>query len=223
MADLDKVTEELEALSKAKEDEGKEEESLEKAISDATEALAAFKKSKDNDEDDKGGDSDAEGESDGEDDEDEDEGEGAEPDIKKSLEEALGEELADELVKSSEAFAALSEDMLGGFEAVDTRFEGLEKSMGSQAKLGVAMAKALIGLTAKVDALTKLVGAAPAAASGARVATEGEEISKSRTDVYEALTKAVQENKVEPSYLTIFATRGVMGLPKDVLAEIGCA
>jgi len=205
--DMQKALDELDALTKSESDAAAEDDldSLLKALEDEESALEALAKSEDDDEDDLDGDSDP-----GDEEDDEDFG--------KSLED---DELTEELVKASEAYAALEESIHKSMGDIRTEQALIHKAVLNGLNLQIKTAKAVAQLAKSLEEL----GASPAGRAqgflGMGTEQGKQEIKKSRSEIQADLFKAVQEKRVDSRFLSVFAVRGEQALPDFVRKEIG--
>lgn len=137
------------------------------------------------------------------------------------IEKALEGEIEQELVKASEAYASLEKSVTEGMADLKGQVETLMKSVASVVKINIAQAKVIGALSKSVQEM----GGKPVGGSrthlGKGEQEEGSELKKSASEAREALTKAVQDGKVRPDYLSISAVRGFKSLPDDVLEAAG--
>jgi hypothetical protein len=210
--DLEKAAQEalgdLDSLEKSLSGDKEEKtgiDELEKAIADADDAL---KKSGDEEGD--------KGDSDKEDEENEE--------MEKSLED-LDPDVAEELVKASEAYEALEKSVNERGKKTDSRLEGLAKSVQTLTKLAIGQAKVIASLTKSLEK----VGEKPMKKSGAQIGVGGTEepMVKSKGEVRAALEKALREGKdgVPPNLLSFLDSYGVEAtlarIPEATLGELG--
>lgn len=152
--------------------------------------------------------------------------EGEDVDLEKSL---TDKEVETELVKASEAFEALEKSIFDGMDEIRNENAALREEVAVLAKsvnallgLNVTSAKVIGALTKSVQAM----GAEPMGTSrtvlGIGGKGEEENLTKSRSEVQEALTKAIQEQKIDARWLSIFGVKGIAGLTEDVKTIIGC-
>jgi hypothetical protein len=199
---LEKALAELDALTKSD-----DEESLDDMIK-ALEEKDSLLKSDDGDEDDDEGD-DAEGEDD--------------DDMDKSMSE---DDLHEELVKASEAYAELEDTIHKSMGNLDQRLRTIEKSQMAALNLQIKMAKALAGMTETMTKSIEDAGAGPAAhrpgflGAGKEPGTT-DTLKKSNSEIAEELQNLVQAKKVDVKYLSIFAVKGPNALPDFIKSELG--
>lgn len=192
--EMAKALAELDDLSKAEDDDI---DDLLKAL----EAEEALFKSEDEDE--------------GEDEEDEEDDEGEE-DVDKSLDEEM-----DDLIKASQAFNELEESLHKSMGDIHMQLGTLQKSQLAATNLLIKTAKAVAQLAKSMQSES---GAAPTrnrAVLGFGKEAGQEEIAKSRGEIQNDLQKAVSEGRVNASYMSKFAVKGVSALPDHVKKEIG--
>lgn len=217
----DEATDDLEALTKSLEAELAGDDPL--------------KKSGDNDADDKGGKT--------EDDE--------ETEMEKSLRLAAEEELRkaqeaeqeeyDELVKASEAYAALEETIQKSHGGIQEQLSTLCKSMAALTNLNLKMAGVITAQSGEIATLKKsreedletiqksvaTLGGRPVmpntAVLGVKLVDGKEEaLTKSLSEIGDDLTKAVQEGKIDSRHLSVWGTyKDVNRLPDEVKTLIG--
>ena len=199
---LEKALADLDALTKSD-----DEDSLNDMIK-ALEEQDSLLKSDDGDEDDDEGD-DAEGEDD--------------DDMDKSMSE---DDLHEELVKASEAYAELEDTIHKSMGNLDQRLRTIEKSQMAALNLQIKMAKALAGMTETMTKSIEEAGAGPAAhrpgflGIGKEPGTT-ETLKKSNSEIAEELQNLVVAGKVDVKYLSIFAVKGASHLPDFVKSELG--
>lgn len=195
---------ELDALTKALEDEIGED--LSKSDDAADEDLA---KSDDEEDDEK-------------DEEDDDE----------DMDKSDMSDFDDELVKASEAYADLTKSVQDGIGGVLDELDAMKKSMAALMNLNIKQAKVIAELVksrkddvAAITDMAKSIGAAPMAPGKAVFGVGGgqeQKIEKSVSEVTMDLTKAVQDGRVEARFLSIYGThKDVDRLPESVRKEIG--
>lgn len=196
---------ELDALTKALEEEiGKD---LSKSYDAADEDLAK---------------SDGEEEKEGEEDDDGDD----------DMDKSDMSDFDDELVKASEAYADLTKSVQDGIGGVLDELDAMKKSMAALMNLNIKQAKVIAELVksrkddvAAITDMAKSIGAAPMAPGKAVFGVGGgqeQKIEKSVSEVTMDLTKAVQDGRVEARFLSIYGThKDVDRLPESVRKEIG--
>lgn len=216
--EIKKTIEELEALEKSEKQELDGIEALEKALAEFDD-LEELEKSDDNDEDDKGGDSDPDEEEDGEDEKEDDKG--AEP-VKKSEDDL--DELERELVKASEAYEDLENSVHALKKSVSEETADIRSALAGLTELVQAIGKGVVTLSKSV----KEFGGQPASASGAHIGmgireekSEGEPITKSKSEVVSILKKAVQEGRCNANWLAKVSVNGPGCLPESVRRDLG--
>ena len=188
------------------------EESLDDMIK-ALEEQDNLLKSDDGDADDEGGDSDKE----------DDDGEEEDDDMDKSLSE---DDLHEELVKASEAYAELEDTIHKSMGNLDQRLRTIEKSQMAALNLQIKMAKALAGMTETMTKSIEDAGAGPAAhrpgflGAGKEPGTT-DTLKKSNSEIAGELQDLVQAGKVDVKYLSIFAVKGPNALPDFIKSELG--
>ena len=139
-----------------------------------------------------------------------------------------------ELVLASEAYDRLQKSVHDGMGSALYEIDTLKKSMAALLNLNIKQAKVIGQLAASIGENEGLKKSIEALASGATLPNrallgqatsivEEDNLSKStHSDVTAALSKAVQEGKVAPQYLSIFGTyKDVNRLPADVRTIIG--
>lgn len=146
---------------------------------------------------------------------------GEEVDDVDDLEKALQGELDQELVKASEAYASLEKSVTAGMSDLKGQVESLMKSVASVVKINIAQAKVIGALTKSVQDMGGLPVGGSRTHIGKGKQENNNELKKSISEAREALTKAVQDGKVRPDYLSISAVRGFKSLPDDVLEASG--
>ena len=203
---LEKAMAELDELEKSQDDD----DGIDEIIKALEEEIGDLNKSEDKE------DGDGESDEDGEDGEDEDED--GEP-VNKSED---NEEFTEELIKASEAYASLEKSVSEGIGEVNTEVSELKKSMSSLLALNVKQAKVLGSLFKAM----KEMGAAPVGRSRTELGLGGsrskEAMEKSVPEISELLLKAVQENKIDAHYLSIYGTYKTTDvLPNEVKTAIG--
>jgi len=197
---LEKALADLDALTKSD-----DEESLDDMIK-ALEEQDSLLKSDDGDEDDE-----EEGDDEGDD------------DMDKSMSD---DDLHEELVKASEAYAELEDTIHKSMGNLDQRLRTIEKSQMAALNLQIKMAKALAGMTETMTKSIEDAGAGPAAhrpgflGAGKEPGTT-DTLKKSNSEIAEELQNLVQAKKVDVKYLSIFAVKGVNHLPDFVKSELG--
>lgn len=205
---LEKAMAELDELEKSQDDD----DGIDEMLKALEEEIGDLAKSEDEDE----GDGEDGEDEDGEDDEGEDEDD--EP-VNKS---ENTEEFTEELIKASEAYASLEKSVSEGIGEVNTEVSELKKSMSSLLALNVKQAKVLGSLFKAM----KEMGAAPVGRSRTELGLGGsrskEAMEKSVPEISELLLKAVQENKIDAHYLSIYGTYKTTDvLPNEVKTAIG--
>lgn len=202
---------ELETIEKSLEEDKPEEtpvDELEKALDEADEAL---KKSDDKDADDEGGDKDKDEEEDAE----EDDG------MKKSLEEIFGADVANDLIKASDAYAALEKQVDGLQDTVTA----LNKSVDLLIAINTKQARVTASLAKSISKF----GERPLKKSTSQVGIGGveETIQKSKSEVGEILAKALKDGNpnVPPDFRSFMDVYGVeetlKRIPESTLGELG--
>lgn len=169
-------------------------DNLEKAIDEAEEALSKSDEEEDDDQ--------------GEDDEDED------------LEKSEDDELAEELIKASEAYAELEKSV----DDLGAKVETLAKSVQLLVGLNTRQAKVIASLTKSLQQQ----GERPLKKSGARIGVGGDReipMAKSKSELREILEKALPTGKVPKDILSFLDAYGVEAtvkrLPETTQAELG--
>lgn len=139
----------------------------------------------------------------------------------------------DELVKASEAYDELTKSVEGGIGAVMAEMDSMKKSMAALMNLNIKQAKVICELVksrhedvSAMAEMAKSVGATPVAPGkavfGIGSITGEEKIEKSSAEITMALTKAVQEKRVDAHFLGWYGThKDADGLPTNVRKEIG--
>ena len=138
----------------------------------------------------------------------------------------LGEdELHAEMVKASEEFADLRKSVETGTAGIDAKLDTLLKGMTLLSTVVFKQASVVGTLTKSVQDVAAQAGKQPIGASktqlGAKELDKGGQMKKSRTEVQADLKKAVDDGTVKPYFLSAFASKGVAGLPADVMKIIG--
>lgn len=197
----------LDELEKSFED-GTELDELIKALEEDIEDVEAIEKSSG------GGDGGDDGDGEGGD----DEGDGGDP-----IDKSEDEDFTEELIKASQAYADLEKSVTEGIESVNAEVSCLQKSMESLLALSVKQAKVIGSLVKSVQE----IGAQPVGASKTQLGVgsqqdDGKEMTKSVSEISDMLLKAVQEDKVDAQYLSIFGTYKTPDvLPAEVKEAIG--
>lgn len=199
--DMQKALAELESLEKA---DGVQEEDLDSLLKSLEEEEAAM------DELLKSGDDDDDDDEDGDDDGDE------------SFGKSLDNDLEEELIKASEAYAQLEETIQKSMGSIQDEVRAVHRAQLSSMNLQIKTAKALAQLTKSMEALS----AAPAgrAAGVLGIGDSGDDkgaLKKSKSEIQADLIKAVHEKRVDARFLSTFAVRGPDALPDYVKKEIG--
>jgi len=212
---LEKAMAELEELEKSQDDD----DGIDEMIKALEEEIGDLNKS--DDEEDGDGESGEDGEDGGDDEGEDEDGEDGEDgeDVNKSED---NEEFTEELIKASEAYASLEKSVSEGIGEVNTEVSELKKSMSSLLALNVKQAKVIGSLFKAV----KEMGAAPIGRSRTELGLGGsrnkEEMEKSVPEITELLLKAVQENKIDAHYLSMYGTYKTTDvLPDEVKTAIG--
>lgn len=139
----------------------------------------------------------------------------------------------DELVKASEAYADLTKSVEEGIGGIYAELDAMKKSMAALMNLNIKQAKVIAEMmkSQKEDTETiakslESVGAKPTMPNSAKIGVAGSTeapMTKSHSEVHDALLKAIQEGKVQAHYLSMFGTyRNVDVLPEEVKQAIGC-
>lgn len=129
------------------------------------------------------------------------------------------ENFDDELVKASEMYAELQ-------KSVETGIGNVAGDIAALRRFSISQANVIGALTKSVRDMMTAFGKQPTIPNKAVLGTgtdgTSEGLTKSVSEITEALTKAVQEGKVLSQHLTIWGTyRDVSRLPDDVKKEIG--
>lgn len=211
MAGLDSL---IKAMDEGETDDGAE--ALEKAREELEEAKAGFDaylakaKKEEGEDDDKG--------------EDEKEDDGEDDDLQKAISAALGDDLdpetTAELIKASDAYEALEGSVESLTKSLENGMERMDKSLDSQTNLLVALAKAVGGISRRLEAIEATPVAGPKSRLAGETHEESEPIQKSRTECQELLTKAVTDGKVDPRWLSVFGARGMTALEGQIPLEV---
>jgi Mg2+ and Co2+ transporter CorA len=138
----------------------------------------------------------------------------------------------DELVKASEGYADLTKSVEEGIGGVLDELDAMKKSMAALMNLNIKQAKVIAELVksrkddvAAITDMAKSIGAAPMAPGKAVFGVGGaqeQKIEKSASEITMDLTKAVQDGRVEARFLSIYGThKDVDRLPESVRKEIG--
>lgn len=205
---------ELDALTKALEDELGE--SLSKSEEEAEKNVDLSKGHKEPDGDEDGEDTDGDG------------------DGKDDMEKSDDFGFDDELIKASEAYDELTKSVQDGIGSVLEEVDSIKKSMAALMNLNIKQAKVIAELVKSrkddVNAMAEMaksLGSTPVA-PGKAVLGMGNDgshgtLQKSVSEVQDALLKAVSEGKVNAHYLSVFGTyKDVERLPQEVRQAIGC-
>lgn len=139
----------------------------------------------------------------------------------------------DELVKASEAYADLTKSVEEGIGGIYAELDAMKKSMAALMNLNIKQAKVIAEMVKSqkedAEAIAKSlesVGAKPTMPNSAKIGVGGTTeapMSKSYSEVHEALLKAIQEGKVQAHYLSMFGTyKNTDMFPEDVKQAIGC-
>ncbi len=222
--ELFKALETLDDLNKSVTDEKKDEtgaEDLLKSAEAAAAGLEALAKSDDVDG------KDGKGEEEGEGKKKEEEEKKAEEEKKKKEEEDKVKKSQDdsfnfdeELVKASEEYAALRKSVEESTGNLQGQMAILTKSIQALLSIALKQVPVMVHLSKSV----KELGAAPVGASEAKLglgSKKEETLEKSTAEIRELLHKAVDDEKVDASWLGKFAARGPAILPEDVRTAIG--
>lgn len=154
--------------------------------------------------------------SDGEDDE------GDDYDEEEGVEKSEDDDVMDELVKASEAYADLEKSIHASMGDIRAEMHALSKAQLIATNLQIKTAKAVAALAKSVQETIAQTPAGPSRGKLGIGSAQGEtEIKKSKADIRADLTKAVEEKRVNAQYLSIFAVRGAEALPDFVKKEIG--
>lgn len=200
---MKQALDELDELEKSF-DDGTELDELLKALDEEVEDLEKSSG------DDGGDDGDGEG--------GDDEGDGGDP-----IDKSEDEDFTEELIKASQAYADLEKSVTEGIESVNSEVSCLQKSVESLLALSVKQAKVIGSLVKSVQE----IGAQPVGASKTQLGVgsqqdDGKEMTKSVSEISDMLLKAVQEDKVDARYLSIFGTYKTPDvLPAEVKEAIG--
>lgn len=200
---MKQALDELDELEKSF-DDGTELDELLKALDEEVEDLEKSSG------DDGGDDGDGEG--------GDDEGDGGDP-----IDKSEDEDFTEELIKASQAYADLEKSVTEGIESVNSEVSCLQKSVESLLALSVKQAKVIGSLVKSVQE----IGAQPVGASKTQLGVgsqqdDGKEMTKSVSEISDLLLKAVQEDKVDARYLSIFGTYKTPDvLPAEVKEAIG--
>ena len=216
---MDTALQELEAMEKSLTDgKGTDEVAdLIKALDAEADALIKGHEEPDGDEDEKGK-----------------EPVGAEEDDKEKeeMEKAIIESNREELIKASDAYEALEKSVSVGMDDLREQVGTLTASVNALLGLNVTAAKVIGALTKSVqeqqESLNKSlkeIGAAPVGTSKTTLGIGSHDselpLEKSRGEIQELLTKAVQEKKVDARWLSIYGVKGINGLTEDIKQIIG--
>ena len=128
------------------------------------------------------------------------------------------------LIEASAAYAALEKSVGDGMDSLDTKFDLLHKSVTGLTGLCIAQSKVIAALSKSVKTIVDTDGGKPFGQSKTQLGKGGdnqEELTKSTSEVRALLEKAVEADKVDPRYLSIFAVHGIAGLSEDVQEKIG--
>lgn len=139
----------------------------------------------------------------------------------------------DELVKASEAYADLTKSVEEGIGGIYAELDAMKKSMAALMNLNIKQAKVIAEMVKSQKADTETiakslesVGAKPTMPNSAKIGVGGTTeapMTKSHSEVHDALLKAIQEGKVQAHYLSMYGTyRSVDVLPEEVKQAIGC-
>jgi hypothetical protein len=209
--------EELNALEKSEkqlEDDGIS--ALEKALADYDDE--GFEKSEKDEEDDKGGE--AEGDEDGKGDDDPagDEGGGDEDDTKKSMD----DELEQELVKASEAYADLEASVHALSKSQGEQNDELRSAVASLTSLTVAIGRGVVGLRKSISEFGGqpfITGKKPLLGEGRKKVSEG--FAKSKSEVIGLIKSAAEDGKLDIKWMGKVSVHGPECLPDDIKSIIG--
>lgn len=218
--EVQKTIEELEALEKSEKLGMDGIEALEKALAEM-EDFDDLSKSEDDDEDDKGGDSDPdedEGGDDNADDGDDEDDKGGEP-VKKSVTE---DELADELIKASEAYAELELSVQSMEKSFNEQIGSLTDAVATLTQLMQATGKGVVSLSKSVRDGMEILGGLPAPGKAPVVGERREPTAgRTKSEVVNLIKSAVNEGTVEAHWLSKASIYGEACLSDDVKQKIG--
>ena len=172
------------------------------------------------------------GDEEGEDDDGDGDGKDDEP---KKMDKSQEDDFADELIKASEAYSDLEKSIHEGIGGIYAELDSMKKSMAASMNLNIKMAKVIAELSKsrqqEADTINKSIqamGAAPMAPGKAVIGLGSADpteaaLTKSVSEIHDALLKAVQEGKVAAQNLSHFGTyKDVTRLPAEVRQAIGC-
>lgn len=139
----------------------------------------------------------------------------------------------DELIKASEAYADLTKSVEIGIGGLFSELDAMKKSMAALMNLNIKQAKVIAEMVKsrkdETDAITKslsTLGAAPTVPNKATFGVSGGQevpMTKSVSEIQDALLKAVQEGTVAAQNLAAFATyKDINRLSSEVRQVIGC-
>lgn len=211
---------ELNALEKSQqqlEDNGIS--ALEKALADFDD-FDGFEKSQDGDEDDKGGEPDDEDkEDDKEGDEGDQDGDADQDKVKKSLED---DELENELVKASEAYAELEGSVNALAKSQGEQADELRSALASLTSLTMAVGRGVVALNKSIREFGGqpiAAGKKPLLGEGREKVTEG--LAKSKAEVVELVKSAIEQDKLDIRWLSKVSVHGPECLSEEVKTIIG--